>query len=79
MVYCVVLVATKVWSNGCTIRGWTFGIGALGYFIAIPDVFVGVGYTDDLGMLAAAATAIAVYMKPEHSEKAQQAMKQWFG
>ena len=57
--------------------------GALGYFIlpldAIPDVFMGVGYTDDLGVLAAAATAIATHMKPEHSERARQTMKQWFG
>ncbi len=57
--------------------------GALGYFIlpvdAIPDVFMGVGYTDDLGVLAAAATAIATHMKPEHSERAKQTMKQWFG
>lgn len=57
--------------------------GALGYFIlpvdAIPDVFIGIGYTDDLGVLAAAATAIATHMKPEHSERAKQAMKQWFG
>lgn len=57
--------------------------GALGYFIlpldAIPDVFVGIGYTDDLGVLAAAATAIATHLKPEHTEKAKQTMKPWFG
>ncbi len=39
----------------------------------------GVGYTDDLGVLAAAATAIATHMKPEHTERAKQTMKQWFG
>ncbi len=50
-------------------------IGALGYFInpidAIPDVLVPIGYTDDLGVLAAAFAAVATHIKPEHSERAK--------
>lgn len=57
--------------------------GALGYFIspldAIPDLTPVVGYSDDLGVLVAAVAAVASHIKPEHAEKARQALKQWFG
>ncbi|MDO7084206.1 YkvA family protein [Pseudocolwellia sp. AS88] len=56
--------------------------GALGYFIspidAIPDLTPIVGYCDDLGVLVAATTTIAVYIKNEHSEKAKETLKKWF-
>lgn len=57
--------------------------GALGYFVstidAIPDITPIVGYTDDLGVLVAATAAVAVHIKNEHSEKAKETLKQWFG
>jgi uncharacterized membrane protein YkvA (DUF1232 family) len=57
--------------------------GALGYFIspidAIPDITPIVGYSDDLGVLVAATAAVAAYIKKEHSEKAKETLKQWFG
>ncbi len=57
--------------------------GALGYFIspidALPDFTPILGYTDDLGVLMAAAVAVATYIKKEHREKAKETLKQWFG
>lgn len=58
-------------------------IGALGYFISpidvIPDLLPGVGYTDDVGVLIAAAAAVAAHIKAEHIEHAKTTLKQWFG
>jgi uncharacterized membrane protein YkvA (DUF1232 family) len=57
--------------------------GALGYFISpidlIPDVMPAVGYTDDIGVLLAAAAAVAAHIKAEHIEQAKETLKQWFG
>ena len=57
--------------------------GALGYFVlpidAIPDLAPFVGYGDDLGALAAALSAVAFYVKPEHRERARAALSRWFG
>ncbi|WP_374377791.1 YkvA family protein [Pseudomonas fluvialis] len=57
--------------------------GALGYFIlpvdAIPDVLPGVGYTDDLGVIAAAITAVSVYITDEVKQQASQKLQDWFG
>src|SRR5882757_657120 len=57
--------------------------GALGYFIcpmdAIPDLTPAVGYSDDLGALAAAFAAVALYVTPAVKAKAQSKMRDWFG
>lgn len=57
--------------------------GALGYFIspidAIPDLLPVLGYTDDIGVLIAAATAVAAHIKDEHVRKARDTLQQWFG
>lgn len=56
--------------------------GALGYFIspidAIPDFLPVAGYTDDVGVLIAAAATVAAYIKKEHVQKAQETLRQWF-
>jgi len=58
-------------------------IGALGYFIspidAIPDMIPVVGYTDDLSVLAAAASTVAMYINDDVKKKAKAKMKDWFG
>jgi|YNPNPStandDraft_1061719.scaffolds.fasta_scaffold94697_1 Uncharacterized conserved protein len=45
-------------------------LGALGYFIlpadVIPDLLPGLGYTDDLGLLTGAITAVGRFMTPAH-------------
>ena len=67
------------------VPGWAKGvvIGALTYFIspvdAIPDVLVGIGFTDDLGVLLAAIATVSVYINAETKEQAKEKMKDWFG
>ena len=55
--------------------------GALGYFIlpldAIPDVLVGVGFTDDLAVLVAALATVAAHVTPEHVARAEKTLKTW--
>jgi len=51
-------------------------IGALGYFIfpfdVIPDIFVPLGYTDDLGLLIAAVKTVSEYIGPEEKRQANE-------
>lgn len=65
---------TPVWAK-------TVIYGALGYFIspidAIPDITPLVGFSDDLGALAAAVAATAAHIKDEHVERAEATLKQW--
>lgn len=60
--------ATPAWCK-------TVIIGVLGYFIsvidAIPDLTPVLGYTDDIGMMAAALTVLGSNIRPKHREKAQ--------
>lgn len=60
----------------------TVMIGALGYFIspvdAVPDVAPIIGYTDDLGVLAAAFAATAANIKDVHVAKAKETLSHWF-
>lgn len=64
--------------------GWAKGViyGALGYFISpidvIPDLIPG-GYTDDLGILAAALAAVAMHITPEIRARAAEKIRDWFG
>jgi uncharacterized membrane protein YkvA (DUF1232 family) len=58
-------------------------IGALGYFILptdfIPDMAVGVGFTDDLGALGLALLQVAMYIDDEVKAKAKGKLSDWFG
>lgn len=67
---------TPLWAKGVI-------VGALGYFIvpldAIPDITPVVGYGDDCGALAMAMATVAVYIKPEHRQKAEDTWQGWFG
>jgi uncharacterized membrane protein YkvA (DUF1232 family) len=57
-------------------------VGALGYFIfpldAIPDMLPAVGYTDDLGVLAAALAAVRLNIPETCHDFAEDKMKEWF-
>lgn len=57
-------------------------IGALGYFIspldAIPDIVPVFGYSDDLGVLAAAVTTVASYITDDIKAKAKAKLAEWF-
>jgi uncharacterized membrane protein YkvA (DUF1232 family) len=58
-------------------------VSALAYFIspvdAIPDVIPVVGYTDDLGALAAALVAVKKYVNPEILAWVAKKLEEWFG
>lgn len=49
--------------------------GAIAYFIlpadAVPDLFVGLGFTDDAAVLAAAIAAVSRHLQPRHREQAR--------
>ena len=57
--------------------------GALAYFIlpadVVPDLLPGVGYTDDLGVLAMALATIAMQITPEIRERARRRAQEWLG
>jgi uncharacterized membrane protein YkvA (DUF1232 family) len=56
---------------------------ALGYFILppdfIPDFTPGIGFSDDLGVIAVALGVIAAHIKPRHKAAAQARLRDWFG
>ena len=53
-------------------------LAALGYFIlpadTIPDVVLGLGFTDDIAVLTAAITAVRAHMTPAHRLAAKRAL-----
>lgn len=57
--------------------------GALAYFIspidAIPDITPLVGFTDDLGALAAAIAMTSVYINEDVKRKTSEKLLSWFG
>jgi uncharacterized membrane protein YkvA (DUF1232 family) len=67
---------TPVWAKGVI-------IASLGYFIspldAIIDAAPVVGFSDDLGVLALAIAAVAMYITPTVRQQARAKMKDWFG
>lgn len=58
-------------------------VGALGYFILpfdlIPDMMLGVGYTDDFGALVIALIQVSMYIDDEIKTKARTKLHDWFG
>ncbi|MCT2535217.1 YkvA family protein [Aquibacillus koreensis] len=57
--------------------------GALGYFILpldlIPDVALGVGFIDDLGVITAALIQVAMYIDEDVKKQAKGKLMEWFG
>ena len=53
-------------------------LAALGYFVlpadAIPDVLVGIGFTDDIAVLTAAIAAVRAHITPAHRLAARDAL-----
>lgn len=64
---------------------WAKGVifSALGYLIspvdAIPDAIPVVGYSDDVAVLGAALTMVALHIKDEHVQRAREQLQRWFG
>lgn len=55
--------------------------GALGYFVlptdAIPDVIVGIGFTDDASVIALALTTLARHIRRDHRDRARDLLDRW--
>jgi uncharacterized membrane protein YkvA (DUF1232 family) len=72
------MVAMYLCSQDSKTPMWVKGtiVGALAYFVlpvdAIPDVIVGLGLTDDAGVVGTALTAVASHIKQEHHEQAEE-------
>lgn len=53
-------------------------LAALAYFVlptdSIPDVFVGIGFTDDIAVLTAALAAVRAHLTPAHRKAAREAL-----
>ena len=54
-------------------------LAALAYFVlpidTIPDLFAGIGFTDDMAVLMAALTAVRAHIRPAHRLAAKQALE----
>lgn len=55
-------------------------LAALGYFVlpadAIPDIILGIGFTDDVAVLTAALAAVRAHIKPAHRLAAKEALEE---
>jgi uncharacterized membrane protein YkvA (DUF1232 family) len=53
-------------------------LAALAYFVfpidAVPDFILGLGFTDDMAVLFTAINLIRTHMKPEHYDRAREAL-----
>ena len=83
VVYAVLLLYYTLQKPEVPMKAKTIIIGALGYFILpfdlIPDLAVGIGYTDDLGALGVALFQVAMYIDKDIKKKAKEKLKEWFG
>jgi uncharacterized membrane protein YkvA (DUF1232 family) len=83
VVYAVLLLYYTMQKPNVPMKAKAIIISALGYFILpfdlIPDVAVGVGYTDDLGALGVALLQVAMYIDDDIKQKAKDKLKDWFG
>lgn len=54
-------------------------LAALGYFVlpadTIPDIILGIGFTDDVAVLTAALAAVRAHIKPAHKLAAREALE----
>ncbi|WP_042165098.1 YkvA family protein [Paenibacillus gorillae] len=68
MYFCAIDAKTPLYAKG-------IAFGALAYFIspidAIPDALLGLGFTDDATVIAAAVTAIGKHVNAVHRDKAE--------
>jgi uncharacterized membrane protein YkvA (DUF1232 family) len=83
VVYAVLLLYYTLQKPEVPMKTKTIIVGALGYFILpldlIPDVVVGLGYTDDLGALGIALFQVAMYIDEDIKIQAKEKLKNWFG
>ncbi|MBQ1940265.1 MAG: DUF1232 domain-containing protein [Alistipes sp.] len=83
VVYYVLVLYYALQSPATSKKDRTLIIGSLGYFILptdlLPDFLIGLGYTDDLGVLAWAVWRVLQNITPEIKAEAEQKLTEWFG
>ena len=81
-VYAALLLYYVLLSKDVPVKEKGLIIGALGYLILpidlIPDSIPGVGFTDDLAVLASVIHIVRVFLSPEIEAQAQGKLKDWF-
>lgn len=64
--------------NRTPLRAKAVMFAALAYFVmpadAVPDVLVGIGFTDDVAVLTAALAAVRAHLTPAHRRAAREAL-----
>jgi len=82
-VYAVLLLYYVLQKKEVPVKNKAVIIGALGYFILpldlIPDIAVGVGFTDDIGALLAALWQVSMYIDADVKKQAREKLEDWFG
>jgi len=70
--FCMRDPATPYWAKAVI-------VGALSYFVlpldAVPDFIPGVGFADDLAVLASALTTILAHVRAEHRDRARELLE----
>ncbi|AYC28917.1 YkvA family protein [Paenisporosarcina cavernae] len=83
VIYAVLILYFTLQKPDIPLRAKATIAGALGYFIfpidIIPDVTLGVGFVDDLGMITAALFQVAMYIDEDIKKHAKDKLKDWFG
>lgn len=83
VVYMVLLGKELMSSPNVPLQTKVIIAGALGYFIMpidmIPDLLIGVGYTDDAAALLAAIVAATAYIDDDMKSRAKEKLHLWFG
>ena len=83
VVYAVLLLYYTMQKPEVPIKVKAIIMGALGYFILpldlIPDIAIGIGYTDDLGALGIALVQVAMYIDNDIKDQAKAKLVDWFG
>lgn len=81
-VYYVLLLVNMLESKEVSLVDKAIIIGALGYFISpldlIPDLMIGTGYIDDVGMLMYALNRISSDITPSIKSKARKKLHEYF-
>lgn len=82
VMYAALLLYYVMKSASTTKKDKLLIIGALGYFISpidvVPDVLLGIGYTDDLAVMLMALKAVWTNVTPEVKERAREKLHDWF-
>lgn len=83
VIYAALLLYYTFMKAGIPIWAKATIAGSLGYFIspidAILDITPIIGFADDLGALAMALVAVAMFIDDEVKNKAKSKLRDWFG